>query len=248
MRAVVAVVVALTLTPANVAIRGTVVDAVTHQPVSGASVLLMRPESLAEARLATTDLQGRFVFADGAPGAYRLRAERDDYLRSELTPIANIGPDGSVADVTLTLTPPAVISGRVTDQYGDPASRIFVRASTSRVVAEVRTNDLGEYRLFGLPPGEYVISAERYPGPSIRGNALQTPTAPCPDCLGEGVGRMALSIVLPTGGFIDARALTAETYPTVYYPDTTDRAAATPVKAAAGARIEAIDLRLVVVR
>ena len=246
MRAAAVVVAAWTLAQTNVAIRGTVVDAATNQPVAGASVLMMRPESVAQALLATTDLRGRFVFTGVPPGAYRLRAERDDYVRSDVTPLANIGPEGSVAGVTLTLTPTAVISGRVIDQYGDPASRVFVRASTTRLVAEARTNDLGEYRLFGLPPGAYVISAERYPGPSIRGTAVQTPTPPCPDCPGEGVARMPLSGILPSGGFIDPRALTGESYPTVYYPGTTDRSAATPVKAAAGARVEAIDLRLVV--
>jgi len=246
MRAVIVAIAALIQTTAPVALRGTVVDAVTKQPVAGAFVLLMRPESPAGALVVTTDSRGRFVFVDVPIAAYRLRAERDDYLRSDLTPLVNIGPGGSVADVTLTMAPTAVISGRVTDEYGEPASKIYVRASTTRVVAEARTNDLGEYRLFGLPPEAYVISAERYPGPTIQGNALQTPTPPGPDSPGEGVGRMALAPLLQTGGFIDPRALTGQSYPTVFYPGSVDPASATPVKTAAGARIEGIDLRLIV--
>jgi hypothetical protein len=105
-----------------------------------------------------------------------------------------------------------------------------------------------------------VISAERYRGPSIDntpqigpggaslGSTIVTPTPPCPDCPGEGEFRQRISLMLPTGGFIDPRALTGEKYPTVFYPGTTDREAATPIKVKAGARIEAIDLTLSVVR
>ena len=231
--------------PPAAAVRGVVIDTASKQPVGGAAVLLVRPDALAQALVATTDDLGRFSFAKVAPAGYRLRAEHDDYLRGEFVSI-DVAAEGARSDVTLTLTPTAVISGRVTDQYGEPASRIVVRALTTRVVAETRTNDLGEYRLFGLPPDAYVISAERYPGPSIQGSAVQTPTPPSPDSPGEGVMRAPLSAILTSGGFIDSRALTRETSPTVFYPGTTDRSAATPIKAGPGARTDGIDLRLVV--
>jgi hypothetical protein len=233
-------------TPSGVAAQGVVVDAASRQPVPGAAVLLMRPESLIGAQVVSTDIRGRFAFARVAPGGYRLRGERDGYLRSDLTPLLNLGGQAPPAEVTLTLTPTAVISGRVTDQFGEPISRVAVRAWTTRMAAEAQTNDLGEYRLYGLAPGVYTISAARYPGPAIRGDALQTPTPPCPDCPGEGLSRVPLSGILPAGGFIDPRALTNESYPEVYYPNTTDHGAATPIKAGPGARIEAIDLRLIV--
>lgn len=226
-------------------VQGIVVDAATRQPVPAAAVLLIRPDALAAALLATTDDGGRFTFPKVAPGDYRVRAERDGYLRSEVSSVT-VGSGAAVSDVVLTLVPTAVISGRVTDQYGEPVSRVYIRALTTRVVAETRTNDLGEYRLFNLPPDVYIVSAEPYPGPSIQGGFMQTPTPPHPDAPGEGVGRSSLTAVLDAGAFIDPRALTRETYPTVFYPGTTERKTATPLKAGPGARLDGIDLRLVV--
>lgn len=260
MRSFAIVFVALVVAQSSGAVTGVVVDSSKQQPIAGASVLLVRPDAPARALFTTTDDLGRFEFAHPVPGAYRLRAERDDFVRGDLSAVIEVS-DGSSSRNVLMLTPAAVISGRVTDQNGEPASRVFVRAFTgAKVAAEARTNDLGEYRLFGLPPDAYVISAERYPGPRIENNSqiasghtapgasLVTPTPPCPDCLGEGVGWRPLQSVVPTGGFIDPRALTGEAFPTVFYPGTTDRSAATPIKAGAGAQIEAIDLTLVVNR
>jgi hypothetical protein len=132
----------------------------------------------------------------------------------------------------------------VTDAYGDPAPRVVVRAYVARrLAAEARTNDLGEYRLFDLAPGDYVVAAQQDPGPVIQGNWILTPSSTCPDCVGEGVGRTSLP--LASGGFIDPRALSTDSPTTVFYPGTADRRAALPIKAAAGAHIEAIDLQLV---
>ena len=75
---------------------------------------------------------------------------------------------------------------------------------------------------------------------------LMTPTPPCPDCPGEGVGSIGLANILSTGGFIDPRALTGQTYPAVFFPGTTDRAEAGSVKVTAGAQVDGIDMRLVV--
>ncbi len=244
------------LPQAPAAVRGVVIDAATKQPIAHASVLLIRPERLSQSMFATTDDRGRFAFANAAPAAYRLRAERDGYVRGDVSAAVAVEAGSAPPDVTLTLTPTAVISGRVTDEFGDPAPRVFVRALTTRMVAEARTNDLGEYRLFDLPPGAYVISAERYTAPSIQtdmqlprgrtmpGASLVTPTAPCPDCPGEGRMSQPVSMLLAAGAFIDPRALANEASSAVYYPGTPDRSAATPVKAPAGARVDAIDLRL----
>jgi hypothetical protein len=229
------------------AVTGVVTDEATKAPVAGANVVLAPAEGpVAGAAVTTTDDRGRFAFAKVQPGTYRLLAGRDDYLRGESSPPIPVAAGESVRNLAVTLTPTAVISGRVTDDYGEPAGKIYVRALTTRVVAEARTNDLGEYRLFGLAPGTYVVSAERYQAPSIQGTFLVTPTPPCPGCMGEGAGRQGLTSLLTNGAFIDPRALTGQTYPPVFFPGTTDRSAAGQVTVKAGAQVDAIDLRLVV--
>jgi hypothetical protein len=64
----------------------------------------------------------------------------------------------------------AVISGRLYDEFGEPMTNARVQAMRYRFVAGERrltgagrasaTDDRGEFRLFGLPPGEYLLSAD----------------------------------------------------------------------------------------
>jgi len=61
----------------------------------------------------------------------------------------------------------AVITGRVVDEDGDPLPNFEVgllrklpgKSREPAVTRNDRTNDLGEYRLFGLAPGRYFVSA-----------------------------------------------------------------------------------------
>jgi hypothetical protein len=63
----------------------------------------------------------------------------------------------------------SVIAGRILDEFGDPVADAVVNAMRSswsngrrRLQATGRTaqtNDLGQYRIYGLPPGDYYVSA-----------------------------------------------------------------------------------------
>src|SRR5262249_805063 len=92
--------------------------------------------------------------------------------------ILALQPGQEVKDMLFRLTLAAVISGRVNDENGEPMGLIKVVAlsrpsdeeledrdnlSTRRLelspAAMVQTDDRGQYRLFGLSPGEYYIQA-----------------------------------------------------------------------------------------
>ena len=235
-------------------IAGVVIDAVTKAPVGRARVVLVRPDGpLNASHLAIADDDGRFRFEVPA-GPYRLFADRDDYIRAEHhTPIV-LAAGQRVGDISIAIVPTGVISGRVLTEFGEPASKIFVRAlpesqvvaTFPRWVAESQTNDLGEYRLFSLPPGKYFVSALRYPGPQIDGTTYRVPTPPCPDCRGEGASMMGLVGILKTGAFIAPSALTKRSYPPVYFPGTTDMTAGQPIEVRPGAEVYGIDLTLIV--
>jgi hypothetical protein len=73
-----------------------------------------------------------------------------------------------VSDVVFQLAPMGAIEGRVFDENGEPSARVMVEAlayqssnglRSFRSLGAQFTNDLGEYRIFWLPPGEYLISA-----------------------------------------------------------------------------------------
>ena len=168
------------------AVSGQVTDVATRAPVVEALVLLARADgALSHSLVARTDEQGRFTIAAVPPGTYRVFAIDADYLRTEFNHPITVVAGQPVANVGIAMTRAAVIEGRVMNEHGEPAPNIFVRAWTSiGQVAETRTNDLGEYRLFGLEPASYTISAERYLSPRIDGTFYVGPTAPCPDCMG----------------------------------------------------------------
>jgi hypothetical protein len=71
-------------------------------------------------------------------------------------------------EMVFKLTPQGVISGRILDEDGDPLANVEVQCLVYSYQRGKRalvnhagssTNDLGEFRLFGLGPGKYVISA-----------------------------------------------------------------------------------------
>jgi hypothetical protein len=232
-------------------VSGVVIDARTRLPVPDARVLLAPLEApLTQSLIGSTDVEGRFQIGNVPPGPYRLFANHADYLRGEHTAPVTLTAAQRIDDLSIALTATAVISGRVTTEAGEPAPKVYVRAHTDKPVAESRTNDLGEYRLFGLRPGTYVISAERYRLPRIEDTRLGiqyvVPTPPCPDCRGEGQFMQQLPRLFSTGAFIDPLVVAGQSSPAVYYPGTTDRAAAQAVEAGPGARLAGIDLRLVV--
>jgi Carboxypeptidase regulatory-like domain len=233
---------------ASGSVSGQVTDAATKAPVAEARVLLARADGpLGDSLVGRTNEQGRFSIANVPAGTYRVFAVDPDYLRKEHASSIVVAAGKPTANIAIAMTRTAVIAGRVTNEHGDLAPNIFVRAWTATgQVAEAKTNDLGEYRLFGLEPGAYTISAERYLPPRIDGTSYIGPTPPCPDCMGEGEFRQQVAGLLKTGAYIDPRAILGRSYPMVYFPAATDRAGATPVNARSGVVTTGIDLRLVV--
>src|SRR5262245_10364556 len=157
-------------------IEGSIVKFGTTDPIPRARVLL-RPSNNQNAQAITADDGGRFAFRDLAPGQYRISVTRDGYVASEY---GQRSPTGSGVPITLSaqqqfkdariaLTPAGTISGRVLNRYGEPAGNANVQAlrytyqDGKRIltpVQTIRTNDLGEYRLFWMTPGQYIVSAQ----------------------------------------------------------------------------------------
>jgi protocatechuate 3,4-dioxygenase beta subunit len=176
---------------------------------------------------AVTDQDGGYVFERLRPGAYTVAVEKTGYA-------APIGPSNtrrvevavgqSIDGVDLHLEKGAVIAGRVLDPAGEPLADARVTAmrrvsspggAPPRLVPAPgqgqQTNDLGEFRIASLPPGEYYVAAmpRRMSG---FGAAATTPSTPA-----AGSPRTTIT--------------------TTFYPGTPDQAAAHPVAVAAGAEV-----------
>ena len=239
-------------------VDGAALKAGTPESIAHARVMLTRVGGgLADTRVTETDDKGRFVFRSVAPGTYRILAQHDAFVRPAGQTVT-IAPGQSVRDVVLRMTPTGVITGRVVDEYGDPVPDVYVRATLKDSTFETTTNDLGEYRLFGLPPGAYILSAAPYLAARIEkemklGNTPPTamiivPTPPSPYSPGEGQAMMYLAQALKAGNFIPFMALRGESHATVYYPGTTDPSAAAPIEVLPGAVVGGFNFTTAVVR
>lgn len=150
------------------------------QPVRRAEVRAMGAGGAP--RTAYTDANGTFVFRALPFGRYTLEANKPGYVRSAYgarrfdrpgTPI-EVTTNERVHNLQWRMPRGSVITGRVLDEFGQPAqgARVSVQqvrmVNGERVLAPVPmvasifgevADDRGVYRLFGLPAGEYVISA-----------------------------------------------------------------------------------------
>ncbi len=143
-------------------ISGTVVDAATHQPVKHATVNLMAPNHGIQPT--STDATGAFSFDALAEGQYVLSATHQNYPpvqgRSRKVEVKAGEHAGSI---TIEMTPGAVIAGHVFDEDGDPLSGCYVQATSAAHSNSQgggsNVNQDGEYRIHGLAPGKYLVSA-----------------------------------------------------------------------------------------
>lgn len=129
--------------------------------------------------VAISDAAGTFTIPNVPAGTYSLRAEREGYFGSTFkgsTPLAvtmNVTVTAKQNSIVqLSMLPGGTISGVIRDENGQPRSKGSVQAFSvtyqngfpvlAPAVGKV-TNDLGEYRLFWLPPGDYYVGATAEP-------------------------------------------------------------------------------------
>ena len=152
------------------------------------SIVSAAPEC-SNARQTRTDAAGHFAFGDVMPGIYKIHAQRSGYIGEAppgsstefATQTVSVAAQQSSFDLSLLLIKGGTIAGKVRDSRGMPAVSVNVQVwsakSTARQIpiVSVQTNDRGEYRLFWLPPGEFIISARPVPrGPSGRPSISDT--------------------------------------------------------------------------
>ena len=168
--------------------RGMIVAADNGAPIRRAQVRVSSPDAR-ESRVATTDAQGRFEIRELPAGRYSMTASKGGFVSLQFgqrrpsesgTPI-ELGDGQTLDKITIALPRGSVLGGRVTDEFGEPVANATViawryayTAGTRRMMpapganARDTTDDQGHFRLFGLPPGEYYVSAMlRSGGPEI---------------------------------------------------------------------------------
>ncbi len=159
-------------------VQGIAVNSVTHKPVAGALVQLIgtAEDGESDTYRGKSNAAGQFHFEGVMPGKYRIIADAAGYTRfGSAGKRLTIAPGAAVPDQTLEMIPASVIAGHVLDQDGDPLPYASVEAlqygyqsgkKTLQRLSSARTDDRGEYRLFGLAPGRYYVRASLRSGPT----------------------------------------------------------------------------------
>jgi uncharacterized protein (DUF2141 family) len=163
-------------------VAGTLVtDDTTSSPVRRASVTLTGADLGTTHLVAVTDDAGGFAFTSLPTGRYSLSASKGGYVPSAFGAKRPGGPgttivvgDGQhVVGLVMKLLKGSVLTGTVLDENGRPAPDVTVSALQYAVSFQTggrtlqpapfasshTTDDRGMYRIYGLAPGEYVVSA-----------------------------------------------------------------------------------------
>jgi hypothetical protein len=161
-------------------IAGRLTNLLTGAPARKGKIVLTRQGSDRFTRSAISDTNGRYILPALPPGQYRLSVQRDGFLPTTYGAkgpnrpgkVLVLAPGQKREDVNFALAPPAVITGRVLDEDAEPVTGVMVQAlheDFNRGVAQylpvgsAATNDIGEYRLFGLPPGKFYLMSSQTP-------------------------------------------------------------------------------------
>jgi len=220
------------LPPGTATIDGMVTILGTTDPVPGASVEIRKTEcgrTGGESMSATTGADGRFSFKQVRAGNWCIGAAKSG---GGLSPVeyrqrgyksrglaVAVADNQQIQDIRLAMPRTGSISGRVLDSDGEPMGHARVQAMEAfyqngqkrlYTLNVVQTNDLGQFSLYWLPPGEYYVSA--VPEDPARQNVTFSVSPP-------GIGGHRSDAMppvvtrknLPDGSFIE------EVYQPVYY-------------------------------
>ena len=159
-----------TPSPTTGTIKGRIV-ADDGQPLMNANVMVQSLTTPPAVKPTSVDSDGRFVFDDLAPAPYIIYATAPGYI-DQATSLgdATQWPRHLIgSNVRITMIRGGVITGLVTNAKGEPMVGVPVHATITNAAASItsfftgagnsETDDRGIYRLYGLLPGQYIVSA-----------------------------------------------------------------------------------------
>ncbi len=216
--------------PPTARITGRVVATDGGRPVQRARVQV-RAAELPGGRAMLTDESGVFDFTGLPAGRYTVTVSKTGYIsleygqRRPLQPgmPLEVGDGQQLRNVDFSLPKGGVIAGRLVDEVGEPVVGASVRVMRYRYVqgdkqlvpaGAAETDDRGEYRVWGLDPGDYYVNAVTRPllpgfgGPGGRGGRGGRGGGPGADAAGQNDESYAPTYYPGVASPNDALALT----------------------------------------
>jgi hypothetical protein len=156
-------------------LRGYVTAADTGNPIRRAMVRAMSQDGR-NSGMTTTDADGRFEIKELLGGRYTLTVSKAGYVTmsygqrrpEQQGTVLEILDGTTVEKLAFSLPRGGVITGSVLDEFGDPVAGAQVSALRFRYLGGSRrlmssgagqTDDRGMFRIYGLNPGDYYLSA-----------------------------------------------------------------------------------------
>ena len=121
----------------------------------------------------TTDVDGNYRITNVPPGSYDVITASPTYVPTEGRKSLIVNKNETVENIDITLERGGVITGKVTDADGHPVIEEMVYVSATKTTRplpyfrNVRTDDRGIYRAYGVPAGSYTVSAGRDANSSV---------------------------------------------------------------------------------
>ncbi len=217
--------------------EGRVINDSTKNPLRRANITLHSLEGGISTITVDADDHGEFAIRDIPPGQYSIEVSRDGYLSANVgyhgalrMPVSfYLGAGDTVTDVTFRLRPWGVLAGKIRYDDGEPGVGLRVEIYRSyrvrgrkryQLAVTAGTDDRGQYRIYGLPPGNYYVAAIYEKSPSAPQRVVQRP-----------VDRSGKELPL-----LD--------YTTTFFPDTTRLDEAVSVHVAPAEEVGGVDIFL----
>ena len=211
-------------------VRGVVRRADSGQPIPAAQVALLaegQAVDQAMARAIYTDVAGQFTLRGVEPGSHTVLVQAEGHFgvtgltdgSTRTTRMVHIAEGQQIDIGVVKLIPGSIISGRILGPDGKPVAAATVealRASYIRgrlaftPVKSVKTDDLGEYRLYWIPFGAYYVRAvyrsnadagtERYPRIFFPGIAEEDAAPPV--LVNSGSELSGIDVQIPTTPYV----------------------------------------------
>jgi hypothetical protein len=161
--------------PATGMIQGSVVRSDTREPVAAAQIVLFATDT---PRMVpspvTTDNAGKFVFPSLSAGSYRLTVAAAGFAPQEYGRAIFVTAGQTLHEVAIALDRLGTVTGTVFDESGRAAIGATVQLLRVSHSEEGRrfqparsgtTDDRGQYRIYDVPPGRYLLFAGTPVGP-----------------------------------------------------------------------------------
>jgi hypothetical protein len=228
-------------------VRGIISDAQVNRPLARVNIELQDQTGKA-LHVAITGEDGRFAIPGVVPRQHKLVAMRNGYVVTDPGDRARGGRSVAVIptfpEIQVAMIRTVSVSGRITDRAGQPLVNLEVQAlqlsyeegrRRLNSVASARTNDLGEYRIYWLPPGRYYVKATPVATSFTMGiSVLTNPNVP--EVRNTGARSEGLTLLYQGGSPMPAAARSfgrvdseTEALVPVYFPATINEGEATPL-------------------